>query len=159
MIGNDVRRLALCILTLFIMLGCSSRIDREFVLAASEGNVPRVRALLEQGADVNFRLPDNGTTALIAAARNGHLPVVEVLLTAGANINEVDHDVGSALYWAAFNGQVGMMKFLIGKGAKLNCSSAAANYLLRIIRDKGFSEAEPLTQTQLRNEGITIHPL
>jgi len=144
------------ILALLMLVACSSKSDRQLILAASEGNLAQVRKLLAQGADVNSRLPDNGTTALIAAASNGHLSVVEELLAVGANINAVDHDVGTALYWAAFNGNVDVMKFLLSRGAKLSCSSTAASYLLKTIRNRNFHEAEALTRVQLRQEGIEV---
>jgi ankyrin repeat protein len=150
------RRFTICVLALMLLLGCSSRMGRELVLAASEGDVGRVRAVLSQGAAVDYKLPDNGTTALIAAARNGHLAVVEILLTSGADINEIDHDVGTALYWAAFNGQVNTMKFLIAKGGKMNCSSASAAYLLNILRQRNVAEAESMARAQLQREGIAV---
>lgn len=146
-------RMALLVL---MLMGCSSKLDRQLVLAASEGNLSQVRELLDRGANVSYRLADNGTTALIVAASNGHLSIVEVLLAAGADINAVDYDAGGALYWAAFNGQIGVMRFLIGRGAKLNCSSDAAKYLLKIMRDRDFHEAEALVRSQLRREKIPI---
>lgn len=144
------------VVALFVLMGCSSKLDKQLVLAASEGKLLEVQSLLSQGANVNYHLSDNGTTALIAAAQNGHLSVVKALLATDADINAVDHDVGAALYWAAFNGKVDVMKFLLSKGAKLNCSSKAASYLLKTMLDRNFLEAEALTQSQLQREGIRL---
>lgn len=142
------------ILALLLLMGCSSKLGGQLVLAASEGDLPQVRTLLDQGASVDYPLPDNGTTPLIAAARNGHVSVVDALLVAGANINAVDHDVGTALYWAAFNGKLDVMKFLISRGATLSCNSDGAKYLLKIMQDRNFKEAEALTRMQLQREAI-----
>lgn len=51
--------------------------------AAMRGDLPSVRVLLANGADVN-RLVDGGS-ALIYAARDGHLDVVQALVAAGAD--------------------------------------------------------------------------
>ncbi len=151
-----MKSIAYCLTVLLVLMGCSSKADRELVLAASEGRLTQVRMLLDGGANVNYRLPDDGTTALIAAARNGHLNVVEALARRGADINAVDHDVGAALYWAAFNGKIDVMKFLLGRGGQLKCNSKAAAYLLKTIRDRGLREVEDLTRDQLRQEGLSV---
>jgi uncharacterized protein len=54
------------------------------MLAAFEGNLPLVRRLLEQGADVNARDRD-GDTALMFAAFKGHTAIVGLLLAYGAD--------------------------------------------------------------------------
>eukprot|EP00903_Cladosiphon_okamuranus_P012535 g11738.t1 len=58
-------------------------------LAAREGNVDILRALLQHGVDVN-RLTD-GYTSLHVAALNNHVGAIDVLIEAGADI-EVEDD-------------------------------------------------------------------
>ncbi|MDO9451509.1 MAG: ankyrin repeat domain-containing protein [Stagnimonas sp.] len=135
-----------------MIVGCSSELGRKLVTASGDGDVMQVEALLQQGANVNLRLPDTGTTPLIAAARRGHISVMQVLLDRGAEINAVDDGVGTALYWAVFEGQVEAAKFLLEKRARLNCQRASAEYLLRHIRTKGSSEVEALVRQQLALE-------
>ena len=53
-------------------------------LAAAEGYLGIVEALLAADADVN-RARDNGCTPLYILSQNGHLNVVQALLTAGAD--------------------------------------------------------------------------
>lgn len=55
----------------------------EIMACAANGDLKRIRELVEYGVDVNAR-SNSGTTALMYAARNNHLAVVEFLLTAGA---------------------------------------------------------------------------
>ena len=62
-------------------VGCT-----QLMTAAERGQLKRVRALLEVGADVDAR-SSVGITALALAAGAGHLEVVRVLLRAGANPN------------------------------------------------------------------------
>ncbi|MEM8583606.1 MAG: ankyrin repeat domain-containing protein, partial [Bacteroidota bacterium] len=58
-------------------------------LAAVDGKVAAIRALLEAGADVNAR-DGHRRTALIYAASDGHHIAVSLLLDAGAEINAQD---------------------------------------------------------------------
>ena len=53
--------------------------------AAMGGDVETLRALLEQGSDVNARFGD-GMTGLHWAARNGNAAIAEVLIGAGADL-------------------------------------------------------------------------
>ena len=46
--------------------------------AASAGNLGRVKALLDQGADANAT-NENGVTVLLATAANGHAAVVQAM--------------------------------------------------------------------------------
>ena len=55
-------------------------------IAAQEGHLPVVSALLDAKADVN-QATDDGDTPLHVAAQVGHLPVVSALLDAKADVN------------------------------------------------------------------------
>ena len=65
--------------------------------ASEQGDLKKVRALLQQGADVNLLVLDETKTyesyyqdtPLMLASRKGHLDVVKELLTAGANVNQI----------------------------------------------------------------------
>ena len=59
--------------------------------AAAKGDIKTVLALIQQGADVQWRDPkDNGKTALTRSILNGKFDVVKVLLENGADINYPD---------------------------------------------------------------------
>src|SRR3954469_658353 len=58
-------------------------------LAAVSGDLPRVRALLAAGRDIN-EFDEFGKKALHYAADEEHLDVVRHLLAAGANVNAAD---------------------------------------------------------------------
>lgn len=72
---------------------------REFLRAAADGDIGRVRALLVQGADVNSTNAA-GQTALILATAFQHIEVVELLLKANANIEHQDELGLTAFDWA-----------------------------------------------------------
>ncbi len=67
--------------TICSMAGCN-----QLMIAAENGELIRVRALLQEGVDVNAR-SKSGHTALMLAAYAGHLEVVKALLNAGADTN------------------------------------------------------------------------
>ncbi len=72
---------------------------REFLRAAADGDIGRVRALLVQGADVNSTNAA-GQTALILATAFQHIEVVELLLKANASIEHQDELGLTAFDWA-----------------------------------------------------------
>lgn len=141
------------VMFVFILLfGCSDDKNKQLLTYAGDGDLVRVEALLNDGADVNYKIFDTGTTPLIAAARKGHLAVAKRLLTAGADINAIDDGVGTALYWAAFEGRLEMVKFLLDNKGRLNCSKESAAYLLDTIRRKEYQAIESLIKAQLEQE-------
>ena len=56
----------------------------EFMVCAGNGDMERIRELVEYGADLNAR-SSSGNTALMYAARNDQLPIVTFLLNSGAD--------------------------------------------------------------------------
>jgi excisionase family DNA binding protein len=73
------------------------------VEAAFEGDMVRVQALIEEGADVNER-DASGRTALMIAANRGHTYVVQLLLERGADANARDNQGLTALEAAESRG-------------------------------------------------------
>ena len=68
---------------------------RELIVAAREGDLDRVRSLLESGADVDAR-DATGATALVAAAYRNYVDVARRLIEAGADVNTKDETEQSA---------------------------------------------------------------
>ena len=75
-------------------LGC------ELLIACEEGNIDKVKILLENGADVNAVKNGYDESALHLAAQNGHVDVVKVLIDKGSDVNAVDYDGRTPLYCA-----------------------------------------------------------
>lgn len=63
-----------------------SKVDRDLLLAAKQGHVLALRAMLAQGADVH-KADAEGRTALFHAACRGHAGIVQALVDAGADVN------------------------------------------------------------------------
>lgn len=70
------------------------------ILAARNGHLEVVEALLKAGADPDHATAD-GRTALIMAAEGGHATVVESLLRAGADPNLATVSMGNETYGTA----------------------------------------------------------
>lgn len=63
-------------------------IYEKFWKAAENGQLVRVRRLIEQGADVGYT--QHACTALHQAAEHGHAPIIDVLIEeGGADLNEL----------------------------------------------------------------------
>jgi uncharacterized protein len=88
--------------------------------AAQATDVTQVRALLQQGADVNAAQND-GLTALHWAALNDSEEIVSLLLYAGATVRPLTRVGGyTPLHLAARGGHSGVVQALLGAGASAN---------------------------------------
>ena len=99
----------------------AQRFSRQFMLAASRGDLDTVKKFVKKGVDVNIRNMD-GELVLGVAAGYGQKEVVAYLLQSGADINGMDN-IGTPLHWAARKGQTDMVRFLISKGADVSAKN------------------------------------
>jgi len=91
--------------------------SREALIVAARANdVDSVRALIEQGADVNAAAPD-GSTALLEAAGRRDFEIVRLLLDAGADPAPVNRYGMSALHIAARGADARIVEALLAAGA------------------------------------------
>ena len=103
-----------------IILGCTS-LEANLLLATSNGEITGVKTLLAQGADINARDKELGTTALIIATRNGFTNIVGLLLDQGAAVDITDVDPGlTALMYASRDGNIEITRILLDKGADVH---------------------------------------
>ena len=87
--------------------------------AALDGNIAKVKDLLEQGVNVNA-VDSEGHTALIFAAFNGHSEILLDLLTAGAKVDSRDVMGRTALMYGSTGPFPEAVKILLDKGADPN---------------------------------------
>jgi ankyrin repeat protein len=76
------------------------------------GDLPTVRALIAEGADVNFAQPETRLTPLHVASLKGHLSVVNALIAARAVVDRVHTDGYTALMAAAQEGHEAIVNAL-----------------------------------------------
>ena len=87
-------------------------------IAARQGHVGLIDALLRSGADVNQEVTSHGATALFIAALGGHVAVVDILIAAGADVNKAMATDGcTPLFIAAQKGHLTVVTKLIAAGA------------------------------------------
>jgi hypothetical protein len=114
-----MKRISLIALALsFIMMSSIQGNAGDLHDAAQNGDIVKVRQLIEQGVDVNARDKDQNTPLDYAAWRGGNTDVVKLLIEKGANVNEVGE--AGPLHLAARTGRTDVAKLLIEKGADVN---------------------------------------
>lgn len=88
-------------------------IQQAFKLAAS-GSINELKVLLkEEPKLITSREFEQNATLLIEAAFYGQLEMMQFLLQEGAQINERDQEERTALLWAALNGHLKIVKWLL----------------------------------------------
>ena len=87
--------------------------------AADEGDLDKVKQLIEQGYDINAFDADLSLTPLHYAVRREYLAVVQYLLSCGADVNAHDEDKNgeTPLGDVAATCSYEMAKLLVGAGA------------------------------------------
>ena len=90
-------------------------------LAAADGHVKCLEALLNAGANVNYVNPENGYTPLMWAAMHGRDDSVEMLIKAGADVNISDlHDDDALIHASSYVRNINCVKLLLEAGADVN---------------------------------------
>ena len=97
--------------------------DLRLVDAAADRDTALLRALLDEGADVNTARAD-GATALLWAAHWDDPETVDLLLRAGADVNAADDHGVTPLARACENASVAMVERLLDAGADPNAAQA-----------------------------------
>ncbi|KAM4651101.1 E3 ubiquitin-protein ligase MIB2 isoform 2-T2 [Discoglossus pictus] len=109
------------------------------VIEAAQGNVARVREMLQKYPD-KVDIKNQGRTALQVASHLGFMEVVKILLQANANIDLKDDEGDSALHYAAYGNQAAVVRLLLAKGANGELINNAQCTALYIAVNKGFTE-------------------
>ena len=115
----------------------------EFVQAAADGDLIRVRLFVEWGIDkedkalVNVGGNSRERTALHAAARNGHLEIVQYLVGQGASVSSTDAAGATPLHAAVESGNLEIVRLLVSKGANVNAKDSSGETPLHYAASYG----------------------
>ncbi|MBV9766577.1 MAG: ankyrin repeat domain-containing protein [Acidobacteriaceae bacterium] len=101
------------------------------------GQLDQVESLTAQGADVNAR-DALGSTPLLDAAWSGNTEIANFLLAHGADANAIHTEARSTpLYYAVIRGRPGMVKLLLGSGARVDLSYREGQTALHLACARG----------------------
>ena len=106
--------------------------------AAAQGNLARMKELLDAGANVNAPAKD-GKTPLHLATMCGQEAVVKLLLgVSDIEVNASDKCGATPLHWAAENGHVEVVRLLLGvSGIEVNASDIYGGTPLHLAAKNG----------------------
>jgi uncharacterized protein len=114
------------------------------VLAAREGAIDSVQALVDAGADLN-KTSGDGTTAMLVAIQNGHYNVATYLVGKGANVNLANQKGWNPLYLAVKHRN-------IETGTIPVPNADQALDFIKLILDKGADPNQRvISNTEIRN--------
>lgn len=116
------------------------------MVAAAEGNVGAVDALVRKGASVGAT-GDRSMSALHEASANGHTSVVGHLLNLGADVNAFTIDGVTPLMCAAAWGHLDAAKLLLENGANAGSVDRSGATAVDIAREKGEDFVADLIDT------------
>ena len=88
--------------------------------AVMEGNLEEVQQLVAQGADINQPYGKHNTSMLLQAQFKRHKDIIQFLLDNGVNVNHNEMVEGTALMFAAGDGDVEQLKLFLKYGADPN---------------------------------------
>lgn len=95
-------------------------LDFALLNATTEGNLELIKVLVSNGASLETRSADSGSTPLDRAAYHGHYDVVSYFIEKGSNINHARPQTGiTPLYIASENNHKVIVELLIKHGANV----------------------------------------
>ncbi len=119
--------------------------------AAANGNLEKVKSIIDSGIDINSK-DDHGYTALIEASKYGHYDIVKYLITSKAEIDLQGWHCYTALAFATERGHLEIAKMLIDAGANINAIDDENNTCFSKTAENGNIEIAKL----LIDHGVNI---
>jgi hypothetical protein len=124
--------------------------------AAREGDLAKLKSLLDSGADPNRR-DGNGSNPLLEAVAAGQTAAARALLAAGANPNLASSGGRTPLIEAAVGGRVEIARLLIAEGANVNLAERGAGTPLEAAEREGHPEMAALLRASgARTSGRSV---
>ena len=114
--------------------------------AAMTNDVALVNELLKQGAELEWRDPFGGATALAAACWNGSYEAAEALCAHGAELDTRNNLQDTPLMDAAYNGHTKICEMLLALGADPSLKNKDGKTALDYARQPNKAECAALLQ-------------
>ena len=136
---NIIKKIIAFVFILLVIFICFRRYYTPLFDAASEGDLERVKQLIEKGHKVNYRGPKR-YTPLIEALRRGHYDVAEYLIDHGADINIIS-PLGTPLGFMSLRNDMIAAKLLISKNADVNLGKGKYTPLHNAVMHSSYDVA------------------
>jgi len=111
--------------------------------AIINGDIDKVRSILESGVDINVR-DSQKWTPLHTAVNNQKNDIVQLLLDKNADVNLINNRGEAPMHLAVKSGQKNVVELLIAKGADVNAIDARFNNPLSLAQKGGHKEIAEL---------------
>jgi ankyrin repeat protein len=108
-----------------------------------------IKALVEAGANVNFR-DDQNSSSLIEAAYLNKYETMQVLMEHGADVNAADRYENTALLITARRANADMVETLLARGANFNTSDNNGRTVLLLALDSPKYSDIPISKKVMR---------
>ena len=126
----------------------------EFLAAARDNNIPKMKELLAAGAELESRFSqDDNRTALHEAASLGHTEVAQFLISAGAKKDAKTRSKATPLHEAAWAGSTEVARLLIRAGAQKEARNLDDSTPLQLAAIRGHRDAVQI----LVDYGANVH--
>jgi ankyrin repeat protein len=113
---------------------------REILQAAKNGDLAKIRKLVELQPSLMKVVDDEGSSPLHMAAGAGHLESVKFLLDQGAQVDPRDEDGETPLFLAAPYGHGEVAALLLDKGASVGPRNSGGFSPLHFVEDAAMAE-------------------
>lgn len=117
-------------------------LNKALKMAASLGQIDKIKELLRQGADIQWRdKTDNGKTPLTRAVLGGRFEAVKLLIDSGADIHYPDGSGRYPIYFCCIGTNVELLQYLLDKGGDRDLNRGPFPMLVSLC-DHGQASAE-----------------
>jgi TonB family protein len=135
-----------------LMLACSIPVYCGSIHdAARDGDLQKIKSLLQMQFGAVSSKDDNGNTPLHCAAENGHKEVVELLLSNKAETNAKNNKGETPLHLAALKGKKDIAELLLDNRADVNAKDNEGLTPLNLAAQKGNDD---VTELLRRHVGV-----